>query len=116
MAIKTPDPARIITGGPGLWDLHLALMDFNHRAGWTGFNPRTVVFQWHQEGDEHPTFPKGDIRVDGLIREDDSGENWTILGRIATILVGKWNGFIKIHYSTKTRQGTVLELERGELI
>jgi len=87
-----------ITNGPSKWDLMLALFDGDVR------HRRTVTFSLEDPAPQcdHPGIPDLDFVINGIQREDVSGELW--------LLEGYYPGFNRNRpmrgcFNTQTRRG-----------
>ncbi|TSC67161.1 MAG: hypothetical protein CEO19_331 [Parcubacteria group bacterium Gr01-1014_73] len=84
-----------ITDGPSKWDFVLSAAD--------GDNAHRRIVNFELDVDHGRKLLVNNILIDGLEREDGSGENWLFVGQYfyRTVAAKKIKGF----YSTKTRQG-----------
>ena len=93
-----------ITAGPSKMDLMLALFDQPVIEG--TIRHRTVRFTVESVTDKH-RMKVGEVEliVDGVTREDGSGESWNIEGRFAPRPGDHLHPRVKGYYSTYLRKG-----------
>jgi len=90
------DPQRfLIVNGPSKWDLMLALLDGDCTSR------RRVVFSLQSEKNKSMPVPDQEFIINGIDREDGSGEGWLIRG----ISTAPHDKRMQAYFSTKTRHG-----------
>jgi hypothetical protein len=94
-----------ITSGPSKFDLMVSLFDANYT------NRRTVTFMVvtpHGQSELLKTNQEIEVQIDGIEREDGSGENWNFHGYHLTKADEKVTfNKVKGYFSTRTLTGWV---------
>lgn len=86
-----------IINGPSKWDLMLAIFDS------TSSNPRVLTFEITDD-----SIDEVEVRINGVRREDSSGESWSMSGRLGPV-----SDTVKIYFNTQTRKGR-MELSKHD--